>query len=155
ARSRVAPRRRASLCLRRGQQHRPRIDVGERGPDARPRSRAGPSVRAADRADVRGRRAAIGAGVPGVYRGTGRLSRWQDAVRRTRAGSDAERRGPPDGPGQENTRPSGGAVHMPVSPDGKTLFVSLWGGSKILVFDAVTLESHGAIEVGDHPNAMA
>jgi YVTN family beta-propeller protein len=42
-----------------------------------------------------------------------------------------------------------------VSPDGTTLFVSLWGGAKVLVFDARTLGSKGAIIVGEHPNAMA
>src|SRR5207247_10103780 len=42
-----------------------------------------------------------------------------------------------------------------VSPDGSTLFISLWGGAKVLVFDARTLESRGEIGVGEHPNAMA
>jgi YVTN family beta-propeller protein len=40
------------------------------------------------------------------------------------------------------------------APDGKTLFVSLWGGAKILVFDAATLASRGEVAVGEHPNAM-
>src|SRR5262249_25307212 len=42
-----------------------------------------------------------------------------------------------------------------LSPDGKTLFVSLWGGAKVLLFDAQTLEARGEIAVGEHPNAMA
>jgi DNA-binding beta-propeller fold protein YncE len=41
-----------------------------------------------------------------------------------------------------------------VSADGRTLFVSLWGGSKVLLFDAATLEPRGEIAVGEHPNAM-
>jgi YVTN family beta-propeller protein len=42
-----------------------------------------------------------------------------------------------------------------LSRDGKELFVSLWGGAKVLVFDAATLERAGEIPVGEHPNAMA
>jgi DNA-binding beta-propeller fold protein YncE len=42
-----------------------------------------------------------------------------------------------------------------VSADGKTLFVSLWGGAKVLMFDAWSLEPTGEIAVGEHPNAMA
>jgi DNA-binding beta-propeller fold protein YncE len=42
-----------------------------------------------------------------------------------------------------------------VSADGGTLFVSLWGGAKILMFDAWSLEPKGEIVVGEHPNAMA
>src|SRR5262245_51800823 len=42
-----------------------------------------------------------------------------------------------------------------VSPDGKTLFVSLWGGAKILLFDAESFAARGEIAVGEHPNAMA
>jgi DNA-binding beta-propeller fold protein YncE len=41
-----------------------------------------------------------------------------------------------------------------VSPDGGTLFVSLWGGSKVLLFDPATLEARGEIPTGEHPNAM-
>src|SRR4029077_20323182 len=41
------------------------------------------------------------------------------------------------------------------SPDGRTVLVSLWGGAKVLVFDAKTLEQIGEIPVGEHPNAMA
>jgi DNA-binding beta-propeller fold protein YncE len=41
-----------------------------------------------------------------------------------------------------------------VAPDGKTLFVSLWGGAKVLLFDAATLEPKGEVAVGEHPNAM-
>jgi len=40
------------------------------------------------------------------------------------------------------------------APDGKTLFVSLWGGAKVLLFDAATLASQGEVAVGEHPNAM-
>jgi sugar lactone lactonase YvrE len=40
------------------------------------------------------------------------------------------------------------------SPDG-ALYVSLWGGAKVLVFDASTLEKSAEIAVGEHPNAMA
>ena len=42
-----------------------------------------------------------------------------------------------------------------VSPDGSTLFVSLWGGAKVLLYDATTLQPKGEIAVGDHPGAMA
>lgn len=42
-----------------------------------------------------------------------------------------------------------------LSPDGSTLFVSLWGAARVLLFDAKTLEPRGAIAVGEHPNAMA
>jgi DNA-binding beta-propeller fold protein YncE len=42
-----------------------------------------------------------------------------------------------------------------VSRDGKTVFVSLWGGSRVLLFDAESLEPRGEIPVGEHPNAMA
>ena len=41
------------------------------------------------------------------------------------------------------------------TPDGRTLFVSLWGGAKILFFDAATLAPVGEVTVGEHPNAMA
>src|SRR4029079_3037488 len=41
-----------------------------------------------------------------------------------------------------------------VSPDGATLYVSLWGGAKVLLFDPVTLAAKGEIAVGEHPNAM-
>jgi YVTN family beta-propeller protein len=41
-----------------------------------------------------------------------------------------------------------------VAPDGRTLFVSLWGGARVLAFDAATLEPRGEIPVGEHPNAM-
>jgi YVTN family beta-propeller protein len=40
------------------------------------------------------------------------------------------------------------------APDGKTLFVSLWGGAKILLFDAATLVPQGEVAVGEHPNAI-
>jgi DNA-binding beta-propeller fold protein YncE len=41
-----------------------------------------------------------------------------------------------------------------VTPDGRTLYVSLWGGAKVLAFDPVTLERRGEIPVGEHPSAM-
>jgi YVTN family beta-propeller protein len=41
-----------------------------------------------------------------------------------------------------------------LSADGETLYVSLWGGAKVLIFDAKTLEAKGAIPVGEHPNTM-
>jgi DNA-binding beta-propeller fold protein YncE len=41
-----------------------------------------------------------------------------------------------------------------VSPDGKTVFVSVWGVSKVLVFDAITLDRRGEVVVGEHPSAM-
>src|SRR5262249_26124511 len=41
-----------------------------------------------------------------------------------------------------------------VSRDGATLFVSLWGGAKVLLFDAASLEPRGEIAVGEHPNAL-
>ena len=42
-----------------------------------------------------------------------------------------------------------------LSRDGKRLFVSLWGGARVLVFDANSLEKVGEAAVGEHPNAMA
>jgi YVTN family beta-propeller protein len=42
-----------------------------------------------------------------------------------------------------------------VSADGTTLFVSLWGGAKVLMFDAWSLDPKGEFAVGEHPNAMA
>jgi DNA-binding beta-propeller fold protein YncE len=42
-----------------------------------------------------------------------------------------------------------------VSPDGRILFVSLWGGARVLLFDATTLEPMGEVAVGEHPSAMA
>jgi YVTN family beta-propeller protein len=41
-----------------------------------------------------------------------------------------------------------------LSADGRTLFVSLWGGGKVLMFAADTLDATGEIPVGPHPNAM-
>jgi YVTN family beta-propeller protein len=41
-----------------------------------------------------------------------------------------------------------------LSPDARTLVVSLWGGGKVLMFAAGTLEPLGEITVGAHPNAM-
>jgi len=42
-----------------------------------------------------------------------------------------------------------------VSADSRTVYVSLWGGAKVLAFDAATLEKQVEIAVGEHPNAMA
>lgn len=42
-----------------------------------------------------------------------------------------------------------------LSPDGSTLYVSLWGGARVLLFDAATLATKGEVAVGEHPNAMA
>ncbi len=42
-----------------------------------------------------------------------------------------------------------------ISPDGKTLFVSLWGGAKVELYDSDTLVRSAEISVGEHPNAMA
>jgi YVTN family beta-propeller protein len=41
-----------------------------------------------------------------------------------------------------------------VSRDGKTFFVSLWGGARVLLFDSATLEPAGSVAVGEHPSAM-
>jgi YVTN family beta-propeller protein len=52
-------------------------------------------------------------------------------------------------------------VNVPAEPytalfsrDGSTLFVSLWGGARILVLDGRTLAIKGEVVVGEHPNAM-
>ena len=42
-----------------------------------------------------------------------------------------------------------------VSRDGKTLYVSSWGGAHVLLFDPETLEARGEIPTGEHPGAMA
>jgi YVTN family beta-propeller protein len=42
-----------------------------------------------------------------------------------------------------------------LSEDAQTLFVSVWGGAKIVMLDPWTLASKGEIVVGEHPNAMA
>lgn len=41
-----------------------------------------------------------------------------------------------------------------VSPDSATVYLSLWGGSKVLVFNAADLSLKHEIAVGEHPNAM-
>lgn len=41
-----------------------------------------------------------------------------------------------------------------LSQDGRTLFVSLWGGAKVLMFAADTLAPLGEVAVGGHPNSM-
>jgi len=40
------------------------------------------------------------------------------------------------------------------SKDGSTLFVSLWGGARVLLLDPKTLATKGSVAVGEHPNAM-
>jgi len=40
------------------------------------------------------------------------------------------------------------------SRDGRIVYVSLWGGAKVLAFDANTLAPAGEVPTGDHPNAM-
>jgi DNA-binding beta-propeller fold protein YncE len=42
-----------------------------------------------------------------------------------------------------------------LSPDGTTLYVSLWGGARVMMFDPATLTLKGEVGVGEHPNAMA
>lgn len=41
-----------------------------------------------------------------------------------------------------------------LSPDQKKLYVSVWGGKKVLVFDAKTYQKISEIAVGTHPNEM-
>jgi DNA-binding beta-propeller fold protein YncE len=41
-----------------------------------------------------------------------------------------------------------------LSQDQNTLFVSVWGGAKVVVLDAWTLARKGEVAVGEHPNAM-
>ena len=41
-----------------------------------------------------------------------------------------------------------------VSADSATVYLSLWGGSKVLAFNAVDLSLKHEIDVGEHPNAM-
>ncbi len=41
-----------------------------------------------------------------------------------------------------------------LSRDGLTVFVSLWGGAKVLALDAETLATQAEVPVGEHPNAM-
>ncbi len=55
---------------------------------------------------------------------------------------------------QEAALPAEGYTSL-VTPDGKTVLVSLWGGAKVLLFDAATLAPRGEVAVGEHPNAMA
>jgi len=53
-------------------------------------------------------------------------------------------------------------VDLPAEPyttvlasDGATLYVSLWGGAKVLALDPDTLATRAEVAVGEHPNAMA
>ena len=41
-----------------------------------------------------------------------------------------------------------------MSPDGRTVFVSVWGASRVALFEPLTLRPLGEIVVGEHPNAM-
>ena len=41
-----------------------------------------------------------------------------------------------------------------LSPDHKTLYISCWGGSKIIVFDTYQEKITGSVTVGSHPNDM-
>ena len=41
-----------------------------------------------------------------------------------------------------------------LSPDGTKLYVSLWGGAKVQVFDPASLKKIGEFATGEHPNAM-
>jgi YVTN family beta-propeller protein len=41
-----------------------------------------------------------------------------------------------------------------LSNDGQTLFVSMWGGAKVVLLDPWTLVQKGEIAVGEHPNAL-
>jgi YVTN family beta-propeller protein len=42
-----------------------------------------------------------------------------------------------------------------VSSDGRSVYVSLWGGARVQIYDARTLTLKGEWETGEHPNAMA
>jgi DNA-binding beta-propeller fold protein YncE len=42
-----------------------------------------------------------------------------------------------------------------VTADGKTLYVSLWGGSSVVELDAESLELRREMKVGEHPSALA
>jgi YVTN family beta-propeller protein len=42
-----------------------------------------------------------------------------------------------------------------LSPDGKRLFVSVWGGATVMAFDAASLAPAGEAPVGEHPSGMA
>ncbi len=52
-------------------------------------------------------------------------------------------------------------VNVPAEPystlfskDGTTLFVSIWGGARVLMLDPKTLATQAEVVVGEHPNAM-
>jgi YVTN family beta-propeller protein len=55
---------------------------------------------------------------------------------------------------QEVALPAEGYTAL-VTPDGRTVIVSVWGGAKVLLFDAATLAPKGEVAVGEHPNALA
>src|SRR3982750_3556906 len=42
-----------------------------------------------------------------------------------------------------------------LSNEGDVLFVSVWGGAKVVMLDPWTLATKGEVVVGEHPNAMA
>ncbi|MCC6460290.1 MAG: beta-propeller fold lactonase family protein [Saprospiraceae bacterium] len=46
------------------------------------------------------------------------------------------------------------AYALAVAPDAGEVFVSLWGGRQVAVFDAATLRRKTSIPVGDHPNEL-
>ena len=43
---------------------------------------------------------------------------------------------------------------MPCLARRRTLFVSSWGGARVLLFDPATLEPRGEVATGEHPGAM-
>src|SRR5207245_11559468 len=60
-----------------------------------------------------------------------------------------------EGPTVTSVDLPGEAYAALVSPDGRTVYVSLWGGARVLAFDTTTLEPRGEIATGEHPSAMA
>ena len=80
----------------------------------------------------------------------------QDALRRPRVRPRHQRHRSGDRAAVRTTVP------LPAEPytvlpaaDGRRVFVSLWGGAKVLALDAATLAVTGEVAVGAHPNAMA
>ena len=59
-----------------------------------------------------------------------------------------------DGPSVAEVNLPAEAYTAVVAPDGRTVYVSLWGGARVLAFDAARLEPRGEIAVGEHPSAM-
>ena len=148
ARPGLGRRRQAALLVRRGREHRPRVRLRRAAPEAgHAAGRGAAGAAAAARHDRHGR--------DRLRRRHRHRRRRQDAVRRARLR-----------PGDQRAsiwRPARCArpVPLPAEPytvrarrDGAPLFVSLWGGAKVLVLDAATLAATGEIAVGEHPNAM-